>query len=283
MDSTMTPPPSVAIDDLVVQYEAILLDAYGVLVDGVGELPGARRLLACIESAGRPFLILTNDASRQPETIAARFRAFGLSIESDRIVTSGSLVAPYFAAHGLEGARCIVLGPEDSEEYVRAANAVPVSVETDAEIDALVIASGDGYPFQYALERALSAVARQIRRGREIALILPNPDLIYPKRGEQYGFTAGAAALLIEAGLARLFPGRDLQFVSLGKPNPLMFERARELMGLTRVVMVGDQLQTDIAGAAAAGLDSALIDTGVSHWRDESSSVRPDFLLRAPG
>lgn len=274
-------PERVTIDELAQRYSALLLDAYGVLVDGSGILPGAANLLRAIGASGRSFLVLTNDASRLPETMAERFHSLGLAIDVSRIITSGMLLAPYFQLQGLSGARCMVLGTPDSAEYVRQAGGDIVPVRADSDIDALVVCDDEGYPFLQGVEAALSAVARRISADERIALILPNPDLIYPRARASYGFTSGAVALLIEAGLMRLFPdcpGPELRFIRLGKPHQPMFTRARELAGTDSLVMVGDQLQTDIAGAHAAGIASALVETGVSRWIP-GEPIQPDYLL----
>ena len=62
--------------------------------------------------------LVAHDASKLPETSAAQYRSFGLKIEPDRIITSGMLLKDYFETNNLIGARCIVLGPEDSVRYV---------------------------------------------------------------------------------------------------------------------------------------------------------------------
>ncbi len=97
--------------------------------------------------------------------------------------------------------------------------------------------------------------------------MLPNPDLVYPKGGGELGFTAGAIAMLIEAALARRFPALQLAFVRLGKPEPHLFAHAAGLLGIPprRLIMIGDQLETDVAGARAAGIDAALL-AGISRW-----------------
>jgi ribonucleotide monophosphatase NagD (HAD superfamily) len=70
---------------------------------------------------------------------------------------------------------------------------------------------------------------------------------------------------MFEGALALRYPHRtDLRFVRLGKPNTPIFEDAIRRLGTTRVVMVGDTLETDIAGARAAGLDAVWIETGVT-------------------
>jgi len=87
-------------------------------------------------------------------------------------------------------------------------------------------------------------------------------------------------ALLIEAVLARRFPAARLSFDRLGKPEPHLFLEAARRLGVAprRLVMIGDQLETDVAGAAAAGIDAALYE-GVSRWHPASATIAPTHLL----
>jgi HAD superfamily hydrolase (TIGR01459 family) len=270
-------PTPTTIGALLDRYDGVLLDAYGVLVDAQGILPGAAALLAEIRRRAMPFAIVTNDASRSLATWSARFARYGADVAPERVVTSGSLLPSYFREHGLVGARTCVLGTDDSVAYVLEGGGVPVALEPGMAIDALAVCDDSGTPFVDGIELAFSAVVRAIQAGRPPALVLPNPDLVYPKAPGEYGFTAGSMALLIEAALARRFPGRDLRFVQLGKPGPRLFAEAQRRLGGVRVVMIGDQLETDIAGARAAGIDAALL-AGVSRW-DPTSGIAPTYLL----
>src|SRR6185295_8004845 len=107
----------ITVDQLVERYDAFLLDAYGVLVSSAGALPGAASFLRRLERAGKPFLIVSNDASRLPATTTARYQGFGLPVSEESILTSGMLLATHFRAAGLQGAPTIVVGSPDSEEY----------------------------------------------------------------------------------------------------------------------------------------------------------------------
>jgi 4-nitrophenyl phosphatase len=111
-------------------------------------------------------------------------------------------------------------------------------------------------------------------------LVLPNPDLVYPKGPGELGFTAGTMALMLEAALERRFPGANLRFDHLGKPEPHLFRAgaARLDLAIDDVVMIGDQLETDIAGANAAGCASALLHGDISRWHP-SRKVAPSWLL----
>ena len=273
-------PTAVTIDRLIQDYDTLLLDAYGVLVDATGPLAGAADLIARLRSLGKPFFVVTNDASRLPSTCAARFARYGLTIADDEIITSGSLLADYFERRGLHGAPCAVLGPADSMTYVREAGGVIVELSPEAPIRALVVCDDSGYPFLETCDAALSAVFRHFDRGDAVDLVLPNPDLIYPKTPGAFGFTAGAVALLIEAALERRYPNRGARFDRLGKPGAALFEAARRRAGGGRLVMIGDQLETDIAGARAAGIDAALLSAGVSQWNDSvPAASAPTYLL----
>ena len=64
--------PKITVDELVARHEVLLLDAYGVLLDSSGALPGAVELIDRLNRTGRPYHILTNDSSRLPATSADR-------------------------------------------------------------------------------------------------------------------------------------------------------------------------------------------------------------------
>jgi len=285
VESTASPraPAPITIDALIDGYDGILLDAYGVLVDARGPLPGAAALFAELARRDRAFVIVTNDASRSQATWSARFAGYGIAVAPERVVTAGSLLPAYFRERGLAGARTCVLGTADSAAYVREGGGVPIALAPGMELDALAVCDDDGTPFVEGIERAFSAVVRAVDEGRRPALVLPNPDLVYPKGDREYGFTAGAMALVIEAALTRRFPDHGPRFDRLGKPEPHLFAEGRRRLGGARVVMIGDQLETDIAGARAAGIDCALL-SGVSRWpagaaNDGDAGIAPTYLL----
>jgi ribonucleotide monophosphatase NagD (HAD superfamily) len=138
-----------------------------------------------------------------------------------------------------------------------------------------------GTPFIDGMSCVLGGGAR-VDAGRRPAWSA-HPDLVYPK-GDAGGYRR-RDGLLIEAALGRRFPGHGLVFDRLGKPGPQLFAEARRRVG-GRVVMIGDQLETDIAGACAAGIDAALL-AGVSRWPparpadspSPASGIAPRYLL----
>jgi HAD superfamily hydrolase (TIGR01450 family) len=274
--------PEITIEEVIARYSALLLDAYGVLAHSEGALPGAAELINRLNRTGKPYYMLTNDASMLPTSRARRYQGYGLPIPPERIITSGGLLKGYFEAHKLRGARCVALGPEDSARYVEDAGGLVVAPTED--FDVFVIGDQAGFPFLETVDAVLSALFRKLDRQEKPHLVLPNPDLIYPAANQGFGIASGSVALIFEAALELRYPHRaDLRFVRLGKPYPAIFEEALRRSDTFDMVMIGDQLETDIRGANAFGLDSVLIETGVTP-PDMSlipENLRPTYRMRS--
>ena len=264
---------------LEARYPALLLDAYGVLVDEAGPLPGARALVERLNRTGKPYFILTNSASHLPETMAAMLGRRGVPVPGERIVSAGLLLTPYLAAQGLIGSRCLVLGTPDAFRYVELAGGVPVEPHPTADAEVLVIADQAGFALPEALDVAVTLCLRRLDAGLPLHRVLCNPDLLYPKAPGQFGITAGALAAVIEAVLAERYPAADHRFVRLGKPYTPIFEEAARRAGTRDLIMVGDQLATDILGARRFGIDSALVASGLAPRSYPSPDLTPTWFL----
>jgi HAD superfamily hydrolase (TIGR01450 family) len=270
----MTKPRKITIEELIAGYSVLLLDAYGVLVNNSGAIPGAAGLIDELNRTGKAYYLLTNDASKLPQTAATRFQGYGLKINPERIITSGGLLKNFFKTNNLQGTRCIVMGPDDSAQYVRDAGGEVVSPANG--FDVVVIGDEAGFPFVDTVDMVLTELFHKVERREPFSLVLPNPDLIYPKANQGFGITSGSIALIIEAALHLRYPDRpDLCFERLGKPNADIFQEALRRSGTKNMVMIGDQLDTDIRGANAFGLDSVLVATGIT---DITRGDIPDHL-----
>lgn len=273
--------PEITLGELIERYSVILFDAYGVLANSDLVAPGASDAIQRLNEIGKPYFVLTNDASALPESRSERYGRLGLPIDAWRIVTSGGLLSAYFREHGLEGMRCVTLGTADSVRYVESAGGVVVSSEGD--FDVLVIGDQSGFTFLETTRAALSGLFRLIDAGRPPRLILPNPDLIYPS-GDGFAFASGTVGRMFEGALALRYPDRpELRFTRLGKPHPAIYEEAHRRSGTMDMVMIGDTPDTDIRGANNFGIASALIGTGVS-TQDVSqlpASDVPTYLIQS--
>lgn len=277
----MTSPLELNFAQLCRRHEAILLDAFGVLVDASGALPGAGDAVRSLRSEGRPFLVVTNDASRSPERAAARLNRLGIPVDAVHIMSSGMMIGPSLLAHNLGASRVVVLGTEDSARYASDVGAQVVKPSPSDPADAVVIADEGSDSLLDTMDDLLSMLVEAHHQGRSTRLLLANPDLVYPTGSRRFGFTAGSFALMIEHALRTLIGDSAPRFEVLGKPATLHFNAALERVGTRDAVMLGDTLHTDVAGANQIGIKSAIVLTGVTTREAAISSIEhsPTYLL----
>ena len=257
-------PIEITFDELRTRHAAIFFDAYGVLIDARGALPGAVDAIAALNRDGQQFLVVTNDASRSGANAAARLQRLNFDIRPSQILSSGMMIAPALRETLGPGHSAVVLGTLDSADYVREAGVTVVDASLTHPADAVVIADEGGFDVIDALDDVLSMLVSALQNGRRPRLLLANPDLIYPAGPGRFGVTAGSLALVIEHSLRRIVGDAAPTFEPLGKPSPRIFREAIARFGTADAVMIGDQLETDIVGARSAGLATALMLGGVT-------------------
>jgi HAD superfamily hydrolase (TIGR01450 family) len=255
---------------LLARYRAVFFDAYGVLRTSRGWIPGVPALLARLQADGPPFWVVTNDASRGMDGYLAHYDGL---LRPEQLVTASMLAVSYLEAE-LPDARVAYLGPPGCAGLLRDAGfevlAFAEADDLDA-VDAVAILDEEGWSWA----RELTRLVNLSRARPELPLLVPNSDLLYPAGEGQVGLGTGALAALLEAALGRA----PLTF---GKPRPEPFgealRRARGVLGADlradEVLMVGDSLLTDIPGAQAVGLATALVLSGNTPPDRYSEAIR---------
>jgi HAD superfamily hydrolase (TIGR01450 family) len=231
-------------------YDGYLFDLDGTIYLGDELLPGAYELVRGLRREGRETLFLSNNPTRDPGMYADKLTRLGLPTSPDRVVNPVVTMAAWLGKEA-PGASVFVIG---EEPLCRAIQDAGMRISEDPrEIDIVVASYDRGFDYR-KLQIAFDALW-QHRRAR---LVATNPDAYCPMpegRGEP---DAAAVIAAIEAST-----GVTCE-VNVGKPSALMLRTALDLLGLPgeSCVMVGDRLHTDIAMAADAGIDSALVLTG---------------------
>ena len=267
--------PLIDAEAIFAKYDLICIDAYGVLVDHTGALPGANRFMQELQQNQIEYLILTNDASNSLESCESKYKKNGFVIPAKRIITSASLIGGYYRKHRLVGAQTLVMGTEDTKDYARKAGAQIVEPTPQQKLDILIVGDEAGYPLLETIDHVITILIQHYDRGERPRLLLPNPDLIYPKSAQSYGITSGSIVCLIEAVLEQRY-GEQIQFHALGKPNATIFQEALQRYPAKKPVMIGDQLHTDILGANRFGIDSILSMAGLT--KDMEKTVGHEYF-----
>ena len=240
---------------LAADYEGFILDVWGVMHQGGPAYPEAVDCVRRLRAAGKRVAFLSN-APRLAPQVAAVLGAKGVDGSLyDAVVASGDAARQALAARsgplaeGL-GRRYRLLGPPGSDDLLEGLGYEAAAGIGEADF-LLGIGLDAGRETVEAHEPVLQAAAR-----RDLPMICVNPDLLVIRLGVREP-CAGALAARYEA-----LGGRVRYF---GKPYPEVYDLALAALGVapSRVLAVGDGLGTDIAGAAAAGLDSLLVTGGL--------------------
>jgi len=246
------------LSEIAADYDALLLDQWGVLHGGIEPYPGVLETLAALRAAGTPVAVLSN-APRRSQHAEGRLRQIGVPADAyDRLVTSGdsahaALAARDDPAHAALGRAYLFVGPGwdtglvEGLDYRR--------VEDVAEADFLLVVGlfdeADPIERYHALFTAAAA--------RDLIMMCVNPDLVIHR---QSGVAAPCAGWLAQH-YQGVHGGRVIYH---GKPDPAIFRRGAQALGQpedARILVVGDSLATDIKGALAAGYDSLFVTRGI--------------------
>ncbi len=244
------------VSDLVDRFDALILDLWGVVMDGSHAYAGARECLAELHARGKTVILLSN-APRREQAVVELLAGMGIEHALyDRIVTSGeaSRIAletrsePAFAEIGR---RFLYIGPAKDTGLLDGLDYAPAPVEeADFVLNTGIVDDDD--PLDKYADTLRAAAARGL------PMVCTNPDRVVVRHSGQRVLCAGALAEAYEAmgGVAHYF----------GKPYRGVYQVCFDLLDGTdpaRVFAVGDTLETDIAGAQAFGLKTVLVQGGV--------------------
>jgi HAD superfamily hydrolase (TIGR01450 family) len=241
---------------------ALVLDADGVLLYAARPIAGAVEALTRLEAAGVPHRVVTNFSLAHRTTLADRVsRQFGRPVRPESIITAASAAAAHTALHHAGQPLFVLASPDALREWEGQRLIGPDEADApDRRVAAVVIGdAGDDLSF-----RNLDIAFRQVRAGAAFIAMHKNPWWVTPR-----GFTLDAGALVV--GLEHALGRRA---TVTGKPSQVVFREAlRELAADVRaaggahlraaeVAMVGDDLDSDIAGARRTGTRGILVLTG---------------------
>jgi HAD superfamily hydrolase (TIGR01450 family) len=264
---------------IIDRYKIIFFDAFGVLKNYEGLVPGIEKTFAYMEKQNKEYYIVTNDASRSPAQLAESYHQLGLhAIAQDRIISSGMLAKEYLDLKVNNGI-VAYLGTNNSAHYIDSSglHTLPVSAINYTNIDqvnALVLLDDEGFNWFDDLNKAVN-----ILRKRTIPAIVANTDHTYPlSANNEVSIAIGGIASMIESIVGK-------RFIRFGKPDSQLFMFAydliRQRMQISKkeILMVGDTLHTDIMGGNKFGLDTVLVLSGNTLPDDAETRIRSTGIV----
>lgn len=224
-------------------YAGVVIDLDGVCYRENDPVPGSCEAVERLRAAGIGVAFATNNATRTPEQTADKLRSMGFEVDADEVVTSAIAAADLVEP----GTRCMVIGMQGLRDAVRARGCELVDDPEDTQVVLTGLDRELTYDKLVRGTRALLAGAR---------FIASNADHSYPAAD---GISPGAGVIMAALETAT---GRRAEVA--GKPEAALFTSAAARLPAGDLLMIGDKLETDIAGAAALGWDTALVLTGVT-------------------
>ncbi|MBN1665665.1 MAG: HAD-IIA family hydrolase [Anaerolineales bacterium] len=248
------------------QLRALIIDMDGVLWRGaqaIGDLPVN---FARIAQLGWRAVLATNNATKLSAQFIEKLAGFGVQLEPWQVISSAVATAYHLKQQHPQGGPVYIIGESGLQQALREQGFWPV---TD---DPLAVVVGLDHALNYEKFRQATLL---IRGG--VPFIGTNPDRTFPT---PEGLVPGAGSLL-----ALLEAATDVQPEVIGKPNPAMYRVALEKLGTQppETLVIGDRLETDIAGAQALGCPTALVLSGVTSpqqaaaWQPQPEMIAADL------
>lgn len=254
-------------------YDALFVDLWGCVHDGVRALPAAVKALQDYRARGGKVVLVTN-SPKPRKGVAAQLDIFGVARDAwDTIATSGdSARAAMF--RGIVGEKVLFMGERDRDaEFFEPMQVIenPVDIERVPlqEAEGIVCCGPDDPMADPDVNRPAFLYAKQ----KGLKLLCANPDIVVD-RGDVREWCAGA--------LARLYTEMGGESLYFGKPHPPIYDLARRRLAElgpspsdSRILAIGDGLHTDIQGAMGEEIDSLYITGGLAR-KITKTTQQPD-------
>jgi HAD superfamily hydrolase (TIGR01459 family) len=254
MNQSVSPPILRGFGEIARDYDAALCDVWGVLHNGVEAFWPAADAMRRFRKERGPVVLLSN-APRLADGVEALFDRLNMPRDFyDAVMTSGVAARAdlELRTKGEQPLRVFYLGPPRDNPIFRGLNIVFASPE-DAEVAFCTGPFDDDTDTPEDYRDMLQGF-----KARNLSFLCANPDIVV-QRGDKLIYCAGA--------IARLYESMGGDVVYYGKPYPAVFERAlaevRAIAPVTRPLVIGDGIQTDILGASRLNLDALFIAGGI--------------------
>ena len=250
------------------EIKALLIDMDGVLwhdTEPIGNLP---EIFRQINLLGYKYLFLTNNATKTFKDYEKKFNGFGVPLSEEQLLTSSMATAAYMHHKYPSGGKVFVVGSDALKSTLAAKGFVHDNDVRPSEAVAVIA----GLDFDLTYEK-IKLAALLIRQG--VPFIGTNYDATYPTPS---GLHPGAGTVVRAVETAA-----EKNALIIGKPKPAMFEMALETLSTSpkETLVIGDRLDTDIAGAQAYGCPTALVLSGVSSVEQANMwTPSPDIIVK---
>ncbi len=244
------------------EIKGFLIDLDGVIYNDTVPIEGAAQTIQWLDKNRYPYRFITNTTMKSRKTLRKKLADMGIEASESKIFSAAYAAARYVKSKG--DVSCFLMLTEDAKrEYS--------GLESDSENVDYVIAGDLGEQITFDI---LNEAFVRLFNGAELIALQKNR---YWLSDRGYTLDAGAFVALLEFAA-------NVESVLIGKPAKPFFETALNDLNLPagEVLMIGDDIESDIIGASNLGINTCLVKKGKFEEKNyKLSGVKPDFLLNS--
>lgn len=246
----------------------LLIDMDGVLTKDkeFTPFPDAPGFIKRLKERGVPFRIVSNNSTRPPKVLVDMLRERGFDLSYEDLVTPVAILPDYLRGEGIRSV--FIIGTRMLKEFLKEEG---FDVREDHKVDAVVIGQDKEIDFR-KIKTATSAVFLEGARIVPVNLsrvVKDSDGLYFPGAGS-------TAKMLVHA------TGYDGEIPNLGKPSPEFIKLALKGLPSDRVLLVSDDIYTDLMGAGDIGLGTVFMTTGkYGEGELKKANFKPDYIFRS--
>ncbi|MGC9351098.1 MAG: TIGR01458 family HAD-type hydrolase, partial [Sulfurovum sp.] len=239
--------------------KAIMTDIGGVLYVGNHAINGAPQALNRLREH-YPLRLISNTTRETPSMITAHLKKLGFEIDEEEIYTALAATKEYVSAKGY---KAYTLLTDEANDYFS-------ELRSEDDVDCVVVA--DAYKnFHF---ESINQAFRHLEEGAE---------LIGAARSRYFKDSDGKLTIGTGSWIKALEFASGKEATIIGKPSASFFHLVAESLEMEphEVLMVGDDILSDISGAQKAGFITALVKTGKFKESDLHSEIKPDIIAES--
>ena len=242
------------------KIEGLLIDLDGVIYNDSQPIPGAKETIAWLHQKNIPFCFITNTTMKHRQSLVKKLASMGIHITEEKIFSAAFAAAQY--VRQFKKNRSFLLLTEDGQREFMGIE------QADHAVDFVVIGDmGDDFTLE-KINKAFNC----LMNGAQLIALQKNRFWL---SDQGYRVDAGAFVALLEYAA-------NVQARIIGKPSAEFFNLALKHLNKSpeQVLMIGDDIESDIGGAARVGIHTCLVQTGKFRQIDlDQSDVKPEYIL----
>ena len=242
------------------KIEGLLIDLDGVIYNDSQAIRGAKETIAWLHQKNIPFCFITNTTMKHRQSLVKKLASMGINITEEKIFSAAFAAAQY--VRQFKKNRSFLLLTEDGQREFMGIE------QADHAVDFVVIGDmGDDFTLE-KINKAFNC----LMNGAQLIALQKNRFWL---SDQGYRVDAGAFVALLEYAA-------NVQARVIGKPSAEFFNLALKHLNQSpeRVLMIGDDIESDIGGAARVGIHTCLVQTGKFRQIDlDQSDVKPEYIL----